>query len=251
MLNTEIYIRIRWGKKDQSISEAANQVSRLLLFLAQHDTVYEKLFLVTGEEEKDYEFASIASMEPHYISSKICERYLESNRRELEKHNPGIIINSAFKEPVGFLLSFYSSENPFKSFAIRITIGKYGKADFPNQILLTFPSKYLNDGVWFKLIFEYLVDNFDPEKGGIYPEFTNRLKGSPREYPGWISYYSRSFDLPIIPPTVEKQDFKNGTMFFVTQDDFDVQNRKHIERWKEFYLKFLDRYPLTKNNLAN
>lgn len=251
MLNTEVYIRIRWGNKAQSISEASKEIAKLLLFLAQHDTVYENLFFVTGEEEKDCEFESIDSMEISQISNKVCERYLESNRRELEKHNPGAVIDSTFREPVGFLLSFYSSRDPSKCFTIRTTLGKYGKADFPNQVHLTFPPKYHNEGTWFKKIFEYLVENFDPEKGGIYPAFTDKLKGSPREYPGWISYYSKAFDLPIIPPTVAKKDFKRGVMFFVTQEDFDVQNREHVERWKNFYLGFLDKYPFAESNSAN
>jgi len=244
MLNTEVYIRVRWGNRDQSISEASNKVAKLLLFLAQHDTVYENLFFVTGEEEKDCEFASLTSMGINQISNKVSERYLESNKREIEKHNPEATIDGTFKEPIGFLLSFYSSSDSSKSFDIRATIGKYGKADIPNQVLLTFPPKYLNEGAWFKRIFEYLIENFEPEKGGIYPNFTTKLKGNPREYPGWISYYSRDFYLPIIPSTVEKKDFKEGFMFFVTQDDFDVQNREHIERWKEFYVKILDSYPL-------
>jgi hypothetical protein len=155
MLNTDVYIRIRWGNKAHSIREASTEVAMLLLFLAQHDPVYENLFFVTREEDKDYEFASIASMDVLQMSNKICERYLESNRRELERHNPGAMIDSTFREPVGFLLSFYSSNDPFKCFSIRSTIGKYGKADFPNQILMTFPPKYHNDGKWFKRIFEY------------------------------------------------------------------------------------------------
>lgn len=244
MLNTEVYIRVRWGNKGQSISEASNKVAKLLLFLAQYDTVYENLFFVTGEEEKDYELTSLTSMGINQISNTIKERYLESNRRDIEKYNPEAIIDSTFKEPVGFLLSFYSSNDSSRSFNIRATIGKYGKADIPNQVLLTFPPKYLNEGTWFKRIFEYLIENFEPEKGGIYPNFTSKLKGNPREYPGWISYYSRGFHLPIIPSKVERQDFKKGFMFFVTQDDFDVQNREHIELWKEFYVKILENYPL-------
>jgi hypothetical protein len=88
-----------------------------------------------------------------------------------------------------------------------------------------------------------LIENFDPEKGAIYPEFTTKLKGNPREYPGWITYYSKSFNLPIIPSSVEKQDIKGGIMLFVTREDFDVQNREHVQKWKELYLSFLSQYP--------
>lgn len=238
MLNTEVYIRIRWGNKAQSISEASTDIAMLLLFLSQFDSLYRNMFFATGEGDKDHEFASISSMDVKQISSEICERYLDSNRQELERHNPGITIDSAFRDPVGFLLSFYSSSDPSKCFSIRSTIGKYGKADYPNQILLTFPPKYLNDGKWFRKIFEYLIENFEPEKGGIYPEFTTRLKGNPKEYPGWVSYYSKRINLPTIPSTVEKQDFKKGVILFVTRDDFDVQNQEHVQKWKEFYLSF-------------
>lgn len=240
-----LYVRGFWPEKPQSIHEAASTVADLFVELKNADPSFDNIRLLMNEGQKDslYDLRKISKSE---LRDKLVNDILLKSREAIKEYHPAIEPGPDFSEPIGFNLFFFTGqEDKAQQFTIDLRIGAY--EGWNNNIDFTFPRNIDKSFEWYSHLLDIILNIFPVQKAGVYPEYTMRLKGKPQEFPGWITYYSKDFDMPGIPPFVQvkENDLHGGRFYILTTEDFDIKNQIHIEKWKTFYLEFLKKYPIT------
>lgn len=243
ILASHFYIKVFWDNRQLSIGDACKKMSSVIEFLDDKSSDYKNIFFVTNEKENDLKI-SLDEFELEELEKLITSTFINTRKEEILKYNEGIVIDENFMQNTGFHFWFYTSQDPRINNSIRSVVGKYNEGlEYYNYVLLEFSREKKTSLNWFIGILKFLVQEFEPDYGGVFPYFTKRLKGKPKYFPGWVSYCSKSFPTPEIPKFVEVENLSTGFLYYLIKEDFDYQSQEHLEKWKTFYLNFLEELP--------
>jgi len=239
MTNGIFKISIAWGNRKQSILECCQEMIVFMNSFSNLAPQYSEISLLMNEDEKDHKI-NLNNYNDKLVLNT-AENYILANEKEIKKYNNIGTITPSFCEKVGFRLWFYSGENSEDRFTVIAQIGAFNwEHKYPNNITIEFPFNYSNNFSFFYKVLEKLILQFKPIKGGVYPNFVDRIKNNPKEFPGWISYYEKDYNLPVVPDFIEKIKINDlGNIYILTREDYDIQNQNHNEKWKAFYLKYI------------
>lgn len=235
-----------WGNRKETIEQSSYEMAKLLMSLARHNQDLQKVSFLTSEGCDDIVF-NTANYNVADLAKEICKEFIKHKGDEILKSNTDIkVLNGDFAEKIGFRYYFYCIKPENYKFEI---VGDLGGFDWVkckvNFIRMCIPEEPKIELDWVRPFFNDLIEQFQPASAGIYPEFTSRLKGNPKEYPGWINYYSNEFDTPDLSVFEQVNNYKElGKICKLTQEEFNIQNPQHIEKWKEAYKKYLEKYPI-------
>jgi hypothetical protein len=226
-MNDRFYIGVYWGARKQSILESAESIFEVYHSLTKIDKIFDEIAFIGKKEKhkinfKEYDYQKIEDL---------ANLILYKNKKQIEKYNPGKIVDIHFSEPVGFVTSY---EIPYRNKSIDLywSAGSYSER-LTNSLIIDFPKEMNVDTDLMEKVFTNVINCLKPKWGVVLSrKFESEISKQDISefFIGWMNYFSKEIPLPLLPSgIIERPINQSGVILITTQEKFDYLNEKHTK----------------------